>query len=158
MKTTAYFSDALSIANTAIAQAKLINITDITIIEEKMANVIFPELVNIKTEQLFASFAKCNLENLKSDNEVFMTMRENILVLICELIMKEALSLYKLTSSSTAYNNARLIWHTGDFKSTKRVKVKNDDGGKKFQTDEELAKLEEDAQGDPNDCGDACKI
>jgi hypothetical protein len=162
MKSTAYFSGALSQANTAIAQAKNAGVTDIAILEEKAASVIFTQLVNMTAVHLFSSYVHCDLENSKTDVEIPIDMKTNIIIQSCALVIKDALSLHNIEPSSSTYNSSRIVWHSGDFKADIKQKFKRDDNGKKFQSEQELAELDDElnamTDAERNDCGDSCKV
>lgn len=155
MKTSSFFSGALSKANTAIAQARNAGVTDIATMEEKASFAIYPELLNIKTNELFASFVRCDLESVMPDSEIPMDMRTNVLVQICALVAKDALSLYKLEPTDSLYATARLVWASEEFKPSKQKVITKGDGGKAYKTEAELAA---ELEGEGDCAGGACKI
>lgn len=144
MKSSTFFSGALSKANTVIAQAKndpkYQGDLPIDVLEEKIALSIYPQLVNIELGLLFSSFAKCGLAYEPTDQEMPMSMRVSVLILVCELVMKEALALpfNDFEPSDKTYQTARIVWFSNEFKANKKVKVVNTDGAAIFKTAEEL--------------------
>lgn len=162
MKSSSFFSGALSKANTAITQAKndpkYNGNTPVEVLEEKAAHAIYPELLNIETDLLFSSFVKCGLALKSTDNEIPVSIYQNILMLSCELIVKDALSLYKIEPSKSTYNTVRIVWASDDFKPSKQKKVKQqnkDYVGSQYKTAEEL---EAEFSGEGDCAGGACKI
>lgn len=147
MISTTYFVGALSKANTAIAQNKNLNSKDVIAIAAKEA---FQELVNMSENTLCAHASRAGF--LNQHPIPTLTMKENIIVFACSVVIKDAFQLF----GKSDFNESIIqqVWENHRFEPNKKAPAKAIDfGGNTYKTSSEMA-----AEAEDGCAGGACKI